>query len=264
MMQQHVHMPSKAQQTQTQQGAVATHLIALLAVGLLCFAAVSLFYYLTDSRFSAMPPGQKTLSAAGSGGGGNDSLTLPQPEHDDHAAADKEVITRRNVFLPRNGRANRDMAAELLSGAAGEAPDLVLVGTAVGIAGESRAVIFDGEQKKQHLVREGDVINGASIRVILSGKVLISRQGREEILDIAEASRLRAVIRAAAPPEQPRLEDLQNVVIPAGQEPIEEVPAAENQGTISDNESAPLRVNLNQLGRARQDIIVKGRMSSEK
>ena len=136
-----------------------------------------------------------------------------------------------------------------LQGAAALEPDLLLVGTVVDSAGGNRAVILDVEEKKQLLLREGEMVNGVSISQISSGKVIISRAGRNERLDLAEPARIQALLAGSASSQAaPALQI--NAVAPQGSSPEPGESAEEGQ-----------RIDLNRLNQPEDKIIVKGRIN---
>ncbi len=64
---------------------------------------------------------------------------------------------------------------------------VVLMGTIMGNDDESRAVIYDKRARKQELYQEGDFVKQANIKKILRGKVIVTLNGKDEMLDIADA-----------------------------------------------------------------------------
>ena len=248
-------------------GAVVVHLVVLVVLGLLCFGAVSLFYYLADSRFNAAQV-EKAGSVRTTFGAAPDTQRSGSAEDMIQAVDDKEAIIRRNVFLSRSTQNRRGTGDDLLESAPPSSLDLVLIGTVMESGGSGRAVIYDLEDKKQHLLREGDVIKGASLRQIMPGRVIISRQGNNEMLDIAEAVKLRTAMNTVPFPDQNR----QGEADEARQQLVEQVtgavsgqdsaPASLEDG--SSNEQTGLRVNLDRLGESGMGVNVKGRIAGEK
>ena len=223
-----------------QSGAAARHVFVVLILGMVCFFGVKAFYSRVENGVSDSPeqsPRPAASEALGSGQLG-----------DDRGEIDKEAITRRNLFLAGNSEGNSDISS-LLNGSGVNKVDLLLVGTIVESGGVNRAVVLDVEQKKQHLLREGDMINGASVRRIDSGRVTISRQGRNELLDITEAEKVRATTT-----ELTALDNTDN----KQREPVS-VTTEQNQD--NETEESPLRVDLERLGEMSGGVIIKGRTS---
>ena len=225
-------------------GSVSKHVLGLMVLGILCFAGVKLFYYLLDN----------SVVDGGAGSLLSDNRDRAQQGQDMKVIAgaatgvDKEAIIRRNVFLPRAEQKANDIGSELLASLEPSGLDLVLVGTVIETGGENRAIIFNIEEKKQDLVREGDVIKGASIKQILPGKVVISRQGNNEMLDIGAARELQSKAREMALPYQQTVETLKQ-----GQ--YEDTSPGEVESTT---------IDLKEIGTVSEDIIVKGRISADK
>jgi len=63
---------------------------------------------------------------------------------------------------------------------------LSLLGTIAGHAGSARAIILDEKQRSQDIYRVGDTVQGAEIRQILRGKVILRHGEKDEILSMVE------------------------------------------------------------------------------
>lgn len=228
-----------------QSGSAVRHLVVLLALGSLCYFAVHAFYGRIDSAVD----GRRDVTAPQP----NSEMAEPVQAGDALSKIDKEAIVRRNLFLPSSGGQALSPLDDSAGTGGGPEPDLLLVGTIIETEGLNRAVILDLEEKKQVMLSEGDMINGASVRQIYPGKVIISRQGRNELLDTAEAVKIRAAITGMA----------------SG------AAAASNLGTSPSTPSQPdsslrqndesqdqrLRIDLNKLSGTNNRVIVKGRLS---
>ena len=69
---------------------------------------------------------------------------------------------------------------------------IALLGTVVGDQQSTLAVIKDKGKKRQDFYREGDSVQGAVIRKILRGKVILRVGGKDEILTIEESAASRS------------------------------------------------------------------------
>lgn len=76
--------------------------------------------------------------------------------------------------------------------------DLVLMGIIDGRTQDRRAVILNKKDNTQHIYQVGDTVAGSQIKSILWGKVILSTEGRDEVLDMSETSSYRS--RAVAAP----------------------------------------------------------------
>ena len=78
--------------------------------------------------------------------------------------------------------------------------DLVLMGTVIGDENESRAIILEKEKKTQEIYRLGEMVQGAVLKEILRGKVVLTYNNKDEVLDMTEAAKYSSQIPAAAAP----------------------------------------------------------------
>ncbi len=60
--------------------------------------------------------------------------------------------------------------------------DIILLGTITGTSAERRAFILDKSTNSQEIYQKGDAIQGAIIKEILRGKVVLNFRGKDEIL----------------------------------------------------------------------------------
>ncbi len=89
--------------------------------------------------------------------------------------AEKNNIMEKNTVIPEELEATR--------------LNIVLKGTIHGAKEkETRAVILDGTTAEQSLYQQGDFVQGAMIRKILRGKVVLSHNGKDEILEMSETA----------------------------------------------------------------------------
>ncbi len=233
-------MTSAKKKVESQSGSAVRHIVVLLALVMVCYFGVKAFYNRVDSRLAERRVEPLQPAAHETAVTGQKSI--------DENEIDKEAITRRNLFLSGPRAGDGGLAAALLDGGEEAQAGLLLVGTIVETDGANRAVVLDVEQKKQHLLKEGDMINGASVRRIDSGKVVISRQGRNELLDIAEAEKLRAAANKPSPPDTEASLDGRSASAP-------------EQSEEDEAEDSPVRVDLDKLGQTDERIIIKGRTS---
>jgi general secretion pathway protein C len=224
-----------------QSGSAARHFVVVSALIILCYFAVHALYGRIDSALD----GRRNMAEQPSGHAADLVQAGASSSH-----IDKEAITRRNLFLPSSGRQGGTASRDPVGSGEGAEQDLLLVGTIIESGGRNRAVILDVEDKKQVMLGEGDMIKGVSVRQIYSGKVVISRQGQNELLDIAEAVKIRAASMDMASGDT----------------------TASTLGTTSllpknslqeddESEDERLRVDLNKLKKKDDRIIVKGRLS---
>lgn len=114
---------------------------------------------------------------------------------------DYRIILKRNLFGPPPGsdKTATDPVEKPEEVLTASSLQIVLMGTITGSEGVERAIILDKNSQKQELYEKGDAIQGASIKDISRGKVILSYAGRDEILDISEAAKVRPPVRRTTP-----------------------------------------------------------------
>jgi type II secretory pathway component PulC len=107
---------------------------------------------------------------------------------------DYRVILQRNLFGPPPGEGEPVATTE--PDAAEDIQltslNIVLMGTISGGDGADRAIILDQTSKKQQLYERGDIIQGAMVKEILRGKVILFYNDKDEMLDMSDAANVRS------------------------------------------------------------------------
>ncbi len=204
-------------------------------VTLLCIGAVELFYSMAERYLLVVDKqtaGQATVEDEGRKTGSK------VERHQDYS-----VIVERNLFQSYMVAEEPETAAEMnpLEGLETSTLDLVLMGTITGPEGRSRAIILDKKKNKQDIYYQGDVIEGAEVKEILRGKIILNYQERDQVLDMSEAATMRPVVEADVfpnPPTRrvvvpPTTQQQRRRVVPADMQPDDIVP--EDQYGYDDN-----------------------------
>ena len=124
---------------------------------------------------------------------------------------DYRIIVERNLF----GSPATDPVAETVETSPEDTAKnleelgIVLMGTISGSDNNNRAIILTRQTQDQELFSAGEVIEGALIKEIQRGKLVLSIDGKDEVLDMSEASKMRPAYTAppaptpnnAAPPQ---------------------------------------------------------------
>ena len=107
---------------------------------------------------------------------------------------DYNVILERNLFGPAPGKGDIAVTTdeENTEDLQTTSLNIVLMGTINGGKGDDRAIILDKSTNKQQLYESGDAIQGASIKEILRGKVILAYNGKDEMLDMSDAAKVRS------------------------------------------------------------------------
>jgi len=100
-------------------------------------------------------------------------------------------IMKRNIFGSGED-VSKEIRTEEIENLQPTSLKLALLGTVSGNRQNTFAVIEEIDKKKQALYRVGDSVQGAIVKKILRGKVILRVKERDEILTIEEAAALRA------------------------------------------------------------------------
>lgn len=114
--------------------------------------------------------------------------------------SDYTAIAGRNIFNAGDNAAAEPEAVDLESLKRTEL-DLRLLGTISGLGKNSYAVIEQTRKKRQNLYQAGDSVEGATIKMILRKKVVLTIDGNDEVLEIPEenlAARRSSPVRRSA------------------------------------------------------------------
>ncbi len=100
------------------------------------------------------------------------------------------------------------------------------MGTVSGGSGENRAVILTKKDRKQKLYEAGELVEGAQIKRILRGKVVLNFNGKDEVLDMSEAAKYgkggaSGPVSAAPSYRRPQVEQARPAVPTAAREPVQ-------------------------------------------
>ena len=123
----------------------------------------------------------------------------------DEKRPDYRVILTRNLFGTAEN--NGDMA-EPSATAEPEAENIselgiILMGTVSGSENSRRAIILNKQSRDQNIFSIGEVIEGALIKEINRGQLVLSIQGKDETLDMSEAAQMRPVYKTPPTSENP-------------------------------------------------------------
>lgn len=104
---------------------------------------------------------------------------------------DYRVILQRNLFGPPPS-AKKAENVEKMSVPVEDLEEtslkIALKGTINGLEESERAIILDKKNKIQKLYQKGDGIQGAFVKEILRGRVILSHNGNDEVLDMSDTA----------------------------------------------------------------------------
>ncbi len=186
----------------------------LLALAVIVFLAVDLSYMAVCTRLTGIEAQPGT--------------TRNPPEiksRGSFSLAHYKEISERDIFWSRKN-APAEKEEEDIENLKPTELNLALLGTVLGNQGDCFAVIEETGKRKQDLYRTGDEVEGATVRRILRGKVVLKVGDRNEILTIEEAA-------------APRQEE--------GPEEIPESASSRDRVTVSRSEVRESIKNIHQL-----------------
>jgi type II secretory pathway component PulC len=198
-----------------------TDIFPFLLITLLCVGVVEGGYQALE-YFVLRPPVAETAVS--------EPVTIEKesPEKDEKKAQhDYRVILQRNLFgspTEKEEPVSTD-TSDYTEDIQPTSLNIVLMGTINGGEGVARAIILDRNTNKQELYEVGDVVQGALVKEILRGKVILVYNGKDEMLDMSEAGSVRTAF--AAPAVRPGV----GANRPVGPEGIGRAPS--NQPTVS-------------------------------
>lgn len=156
-----------------------------LIVTLLSIAGVESFYAAVEYFFfDVSEKGEKQTEA---------QVVQRKSPEEPRKHASYDVIMERNLFQSYTGEeaGDRGQADNPLAELEATSLELVLMGTITGNGEANRAIILEKRTNEQEIYNQGDTVQGAEIKKILRGKVVLAYQGKDEILDMSEAAGLR-------------------------------------------------------------------------
>jgi general secretion pathway protein C len=199
-------------------------LFNLLALFVIVYIVVNTFYRVVDIQLHRI--------------GGEQVVAISDIEmHADQtlSAPDYAVIVARNIFGATEKAApppEVEEEVEPIETLEETTLQLSLLGTVAGDPGSARAIIMDQRARSQDIYRVGDSVQGAEIRQILRGKVVLRHGEKDEILTMAEGDEKPQPAAAAASRNNRRLSrsrrtrTLPGVGEAAGEQPQEDIAAS--------------------------------------
>jgi general secretion pathway protein C len=167
-------------------------LFNLLALGVISYVGVNLFYLITTAYLRGFDSQEKIIY-----------LAPDVKEQGKPSRALYQAIVDRNIFVTAEAE-QEETSVEELEELEPTSLKIALLGTVVGGPQEGFAVIEEKAKRKQGLYRVGDSVQGATVKRILRGKVVLSVDEKDEILMMAEepASRGEPEYREKPSPER--------------------------------------------------------------
>ncbi|MBB5347350.1 hypothetical protein JWG42_11445 [Desulfoprunum benzoelyticum] len=158
--------------------------LSLLLITLACVLAVEGLYTVVEKKLRA--PVAKTAVVA----------QVPVRKQVESSATQRTAeenvrkVLQRNLFgPPPSAAATKSAGNQSAADLQPTSLSLVLMGTIVSSGEESRAIVLEKDTKNQDIYQQGDVVQGAVVKEILRKKIVLTSNGRDEVLDMTEAAK---------------------------------------------------------------------------
>ncbi|WP_163338237.1 type II secretion system protein N [Desulfopila sp. IMCC35008] len=160
-----------------------SRILPFLFITVGCVVSVELFYFTVEKFVFSEKMSPQVAQ----------EQTIVQPKDKPakrQTPVDYSIITKRNLF---GQPPEKKLAAKQTNTKAEELEptslELVLMGTIFGKNDEDRAIILTKKDRKQDIYRVGDQIQGALIKEIRRGSIVLNVDAQDEILDMSEAGK---------------------------------------------------------------------------
>lgn len=147
-------------------------IIPFIIITILAIGGVETFYRIPFTRLMQTSRESKAQDVG--------TKIAPPVKSEQKKRPDSQTILKRNLFgtLPKEAKApTTEQPAP-----AATALELSLLGTIAGPPNTRRAILLDKKKKVQDIYYQGDTVQGALIKEIQRGKLILNVNGKEEIL----------------------------------------------------------------------------------
>lgn len=165
-------------------------IVPLLIITVLCIAAVEGGYRILE-HYIIEPPAVVPVPKEA------ESVNDPVQQSTQKKQYDHKIIFSRQLFGPPPKKETQNRVEPFPKSSKERNPveksdsEVILVGTMTGEKKVSRAFIYNKNNSKQELYREGEYIVGKMVKEIKKGRVILSSEGDYTVLDISEAATIR-------------------------------------------------------------------------
>ena len=159
----------------------------LLLIGAAVYVGVNAFYMVTSANLERLEP--VTAEATGS--------QLPAAEQR-YPLSHYSTIAARNLFKTKTDTGGAVPTAVNVEALEQTQLKLKLWGTVTGTGEKDYAVIEEAGKRQQNLYRVGDTIQDATVKLILREKVVLTVNGKDEVLEIEKTTGIPGAVGAMA------------------------------------------------------------------
>lgn len=147
-----------------------------VALSILLYLSVDIFYMIVSAQLNVMSIREIA-----------DARPSPTKGYRKPPLSDYRAITERNVFGSLEVATEETKPSEY-ENLEPTSLKLALVGTVAGSDEDAAAFIEETDKRRQEIYRVGDRVKEATLKAILEGKVVLSVDGKDEILTMREPS----------------------------------------------------------------------------
>jgi type II secretory pathway component PulC len=151
-------------------------LVKLFLIFILLYAGVTIVYGRLEEKLQQDSVAGRTIQA-------------PPPEEKTEILRkpdDYTIIVRRNIFQAVVEKTEEEAPVVEQAPLEPTKLKLSLMGTISGVERDARAIISDDAKRQQDIYQVGDSIQGAMIKEIERGKVVLSVNGKDEVLTLKD------------------------------------------------------------------------------
>ena len=175
----------------------------ILLITIAVYLSISGFYKVATYRLDLVPPprvaGDRQISSVG--------------DETSHPLSYYQPIVERNLFNTNKDADSKPVPVKVKTLKQTELK-LKLWGTVSGLGGQTYAVIEEAKSKQQNLYKVGDAVQNATVKMVFREKVVLSVNGKDEVLEIEE---IRGRASGRKPPQTATKARRQNITLKRSQ-----------------------------------------------
>ncbi|MFC1505104.1 type II secretion system protein GspC [Thermodesulfobacteriota bacterium] len=167
-------------------------ILNLLLVTGLVFLGVKIFFKTTTAKLAYTPPVADRPAENGPGA----VTQTQQPLAQYNAIADRDLFKTGPEVVDTSQEVNIEELKQTEL-------NLKLWGTVARQSGKTYAVIEDTKKREQNLYQVGDTVQDAMVKMVLREKVVLSVNGKDEVLEMEKLESTSAAAAPGAPSDRP-------------------------------------------------------------
>ena len=175
----------------------------IVLITIAVYLSISGFYKVATYQFDPVPPprvaGDRQISSV--------------EDETSHPLSYYQPIVKRNLFNTNKDADSKPVSIKIETLKQTELK-LKLWGTVSGLGGQTYAVIEEAKSRQQNLYKVGDAVQNATVKMVFREKVVLSVNGKDEVLEIEE---IRGRAGGRKPPQTTTKARRQNITLKRSQ-----------------------------------------------